>query len=68
MIQYEAVAIIEFQGHVSSRGESAGHYICDIKHRLTESWLRTNDNRIPVPIEPDIVSNLANVILYRKMD
>ena len=64
MIQYEAVAIIEFQGHVSCQGD----YICNIKHRLTESWFRTNDNRIPVPIEPDIVSNLANVILYRKMD
>ena len=68
MIQYEAVAIIEFQGHVSSQGDSAGHYICDIKHRSTESWFRTNDKNTPEPIEPDNVSNLANVILYRKMD
>ena len=68
MIQYEAVAIIEFQGHVSSLGDSAGHYVCDVKHRLTKSWFRTNDNNIPVPIEPDNVTKLANVILYRKID
>ena len=68
MIQYEAVALIEFQGRVSSQGDSAGHYVCDIKHRLTESWFRTNDNNTPVQIEPDNVSKLANVILYRKMD
>ena len=60
--------MLEFRGSINSSGESQGHYICDVQDKTSTSWFRTNDNRIPVPIEPDIVSNLANVILYRKMD
>ena len=67
LIQYEPVAVIEYQGHVSRQGDSEGHYICDIKDRLT-GWFRTNDNKVPIPIEFEEVSDLAYVILYRKIE
>ena len=65
--QYEAVSIIEYQGSVRSTGESDGHYICDIKDRLSKKWFRTNDNNNPIPIELDEVSKFAYVILYKKI-
>ena len=58
--------MIEYQGHVSREGDSQGHYICDIKDRLTGRWFRTNDNKIPIPIEIKEVSDLAYVIQYQK--
>ena len=67
MTEYEPVSVIEYQGHVSSQGESAGHYICDIKERLTKRWFRTNDNEKPISIDEDRVSQLAYVILYKKV-
>ena len=67
-IKFEAVAVIEFQGSVSSSGHSQGHYICDIKERSTQQWFRTNDNNDPVSIEVDDVSQMGYVILYRKIE
>ena len=28
---YEAIAVVEFAGRLSSSGQSAGHYTCDVK-------------------------------------
>ena len=67
IIQYEPVAVIEFQGTVRSGGYSDGHYICDIKDRFSESWFRTNDNNIPIPISVENVSKAAYVILFRRL-
>ena len=64
--QYEAVSIIEYQGSIKSTGQSDGHYICDIKDRLSEKWFRTNDNNDPKPIKLQEVSKNAYVILYKK--
>ena len=63
--QYEAVSIIEYQGSIKSTGQSDGHYICDIKDRLSEKWFRTNDNNDPKPIKLEEVSKNAYVILYK---
>ena len=65
-IQYEPVAVIEFQGTVNSQGNSNGHYICDIKDRLSDKWFKTNDNKIPIPIRVSSVSKEAYVILYKR--
>ena len=68
VIQYEPVAIIEFQGTVAATGESNGHYICDIKERSTGLWFRTNDNYVPKQIGIADVTKNAYVILYRKLN
>ena len=68
MVEYEAVAIIEYQGNLDSQGDSAGHYICDVKDKVTECWFRTNDNMIPIQVQVDSVSDMAYVILYRKLN
>ena len=65
--QYEAVSIIEYQGSVQTTGESDGHYICDIKDKSEGTWFRTNDNKDPLPIEPENVSKCAYVILYKQV-
>ena len=65
-IEYEPVAVIEFQGTVSSQGNSNGHYICDIKDKLSNRWFRTNDNKIPMSITIESVSQAAYVILYKR--
>ena len=67
-IQFEPVAIVEYQGSVRNTGDSAGHYICDIKDRASKKWYRTNDNKTPIPIEIDEVSRFAYVIMYRKIN
>ena len=65
---YEAIAIIEFAGNVeSARGDSRGHYTCDIKDKSSGGWFRTNDNAIPKTIKSKDVSNLPYVVLYRKV-
>ena len=68
MIEYEPVAIIEFQGTVTVTGESNGHYICDIKEKSTGLWFKTNDNLEPRQIGIENVTKNAYVILYRKLD
>ena len=68
LIEYEPVAIIEFQGTVGATGESNGHYICDIKEKSSGLWFRTNDNLEPRQIGIETVTKNAYVILYRKVN
>ena len=55
---YEVVAVIEY---------SDGHYIYDIKDKVSGMWFRTNDNNDPVQIEVASVSASAYVVLYKKL-
>ena len=32
---YEAIAVVEFDGRLSPAGESEGHYLCDIKEKVS---------------------------------
>ena len=66
MDRYEAIAVIEYQGMISSTGESQGHYICDIKYPRSQQWYRTNDNSIPIPIHKTNVSKCPYVLLFKK--
>ena len=63
---YEAIAVIEYQGTLSSTGESHGHYICDIKDKNTNLWFKTNDNCAPVKIKVSDVSTNGYAILYKR--
>ena len=63
---YEAIAVIEFLGKLSSTGQSRGHYICDVRHFATEEWYRTNDSTTPSKIHQDEVSKYGYVVLYRR--
>ena len=64
---FSPIACIEFQGTVSSSGDSKGHYICDIKSETEGTWIRTNDNDEPKAIEETQVSNMPYVVLFRKV-
>ena len=65
---YSAISVIEFQGSISSSGNSQGHYICDIQEKTTNQWFRTNDNRKPVPIQQDQVTKKGYVVLLKRFD
>ena len=67
MAEYEAIAVIEFQGTLTRAGVSQGHYICDIKNKETNLWFRTNDNRDPFQIGTTQVSRKASAVLFRRM-
>ena len=65
-VWYEAIAVIEYMGRLSQTGESAGHYICDVKESISSKWYRTNDNSTPTPIRTSDVSQNGYVILFKR--
>jgi hypothetical protein len=50
---------------MTTDGDAQGHYICDVKWKESETWFRTNDNMIPIPILSQNVTKNAVVILYK---
>ena len=64
---FEPIALVEHQGHLSQDGETQGHYICDLEDKETLQWFRTNDNQNPVQIELKSVTQKPVVILYKKI-
>ena len=64
---YQAISVIEFKGIITSRGESQGHYICDVKDVSTNMWYRTDDNVDPIQLQEINVSKQGYVILYKRM-
>ena len=65
--QFEPIALVEHQGHISEDGETQGHYICDLEDMETSAWFRTNDNQQSIPIRLADVTHNPVVILYRKI-
>ena len=63
---FEALAVIEHQGNITRDGEGQGHYLCDIKSSKSNTWFRTNDNNVPLPISIDNVTKNGVVVLYKK--
>ena len=63
---FEALAVIEHQGNITRDGEGKGHYLFDIKSSKSNTWFRTNDNNVPLPISIDNVTKNGVVILYKK--
>ena len=63
---YEALAVIEHKGEMTSDGDSQGHYICDVKCNKSKAWYRTNNNMKPCVISTKNVTNNGVVILYRR--
>ena len=47
-------------------GESAGHYICDIKDNVSNQWFRTNDANLQVALNISEVSKFAYVVLFKR--
>ena len=64
---YEAVSVIEFQGSINNRGGSHGHYLCDIKDKITKKWFRTNDNSDPIQIRTCDVSQYGYIVLFKRV-
>ena len=48
-------------------GELEGHYLCDIKNKVSNKWFRTNDNSDPIPIRSFDVSQYGYVILFKRV-
>ena len=65
-MEFEALAVIEHKGSMTTDGDGQGHYICDVKCVQTKTWYRTNDNMNPYPIDLSNVTKNAVVILYKK--
>ena len=64
---YEAIAVIEYRGSMNITGESQGHYLCDIKDKVTKVWFRTNDNTLPIPISISDVSQYGYIVLFKRV-
>ena len=64
---YEAISVIEYKGSINNYGESQGHYLCDIKDKVTKVWFRTNDNAIPIPISISDVSQYGYIVLLKRV-
>ena len=64
---FEARAVIEYSGRLTSTGESRGHYFCDVKDKQTNSWFRTNDNSNPVKIGIAEVSKNGYAFLFQRI-
>ena len=64
---FEAISVIEFAGTLSSSGESAGHYTCDIRESFLKTWFKTNDNSNPIPLSVSDVSKNAYVVLFKRV-
>ena len=64
---YEAIAVIEYKGTLSNIGQSSGHYMCDIKGKVANSWFRTNDNCNSFPVPVLDVSKYGYAVLYKRV-
>ena len=64
--QYEAMAVLQFDGTVDNFHQSRGHYTCDVKDK-EKNWFRTNDNVVPISIEARNVSKIPYVVLYKRV-
>ena len=64
---YQAISVIEFKGTLSPTGNSNGHYYCDIKEKITNSWFRTSDETQPIPITTSEVSKSGYVVLFKRV-
>ena len=63
---YEPIAIIQHEGFFTSKGETRGHYLCDIKYHKNQNWYNTNDENIPKLLSKQNVTKYGYVILYKK--
>ena len=61
---YEARAVVEFNGTLSSTGVSQGHYLCDVQKN--KIWFRTNDDRFLKEISVSDVSKNGYAILFQR--
>ena len=64
---YEAISVIEYKGSMNSYGETQGHYLCDIKDKVTKVWFRTNHNTLPIPIRISDVSQYGYIVLVKRV-
>ena len=63
---FDPIAVLEHRGSITTDGETRGHYTCDIKHKDSGQWYRTNDDRLPKMITEDEVSKLGYIILLKR--
>ena len=60
--------MLEYDGRLSTTGESAGHYTCDIKENVSNMWFKTNDDKIPKQIRDSDVTQFGYVVMYKRVE
>ena len=60
-------AIIDHSGGIGSRGETRGHYRCDVRNK-ENIWFHTSDNAEPIIIPKQHVTKQAAVVLYTNVE
>merc|ERR1711936_1329938 len=63
--QFEPISIIHHIGHVIGN-RTQGHYLADVKNKITNSWFRTSDNAPPEDITEIGLTKMGYIILYKK--
>ena len=59
--------MLEYDGRLSTTGESSGHYTCDIKENVSNMWFKTNDDKIPKQIRDSDVTQFGYVVMYKRV-
>ena len=65
-VWYECISVIEHSGLLSSGGDSAGHYLCDVKDANSGNWFRTNDSTLPKQINSTDVFKKGYAYLLKR--
>ena len=63
--QFEPISIIHHIGHVIGN-TTQGHYLADVKNKVTNSWFRTSDNAPPEDITEIGLTKMGYIFLYKK--
>ena len=59
---YEPIASIVSIGTVNRRGDSFGHYFCDVKPATISRWIQTSDNETHKVLDESEVSSQSYMI------
>ena len=64
---YEPICVIQHEGQIMNRrGDTAGHYMADVKSHKLNRWYLTLYNDIPKFISPSQVTKRGYIILYSR--
>ena len=63
---FEPIAVVKHEGNLNLSGNSAGHYVCDVKSFDDQNWYTTNDESIPKLIPKHKVTRYGYIILYKR--
>ena len=63
--EFEPIAVIHHQGHVSSNNDTVGHYRADILNPVSRQWFQTSDDEAPKLVSQP--SKKGYILIYKKL-